>query len=341
MENLKRLYRHVVLVPGLVPRMLHSQDTGVVFMLHRFRDPEIGSVGHDPKQVSAMLEYLRKGGYELISLHDMFRRALEGRSLRGAIAFSIDDGYLDHALVGAPLFARFDCPVTTFLTTDFIDRRMWFWWDRIEYVYENTAKRSFDVLSPAFNLICNWSDQASRNSCKERFISECKKIPDVDKNTAIECLAAAAEVPIPENPPTKYLPLSWELARRCEQDGMSFGPHTVTHPILARTEDPQSQYEIEQSWLRVLAELADPVPVFCYPNGQASDFGPRETATLQRLGLDGAVSGIPGYATGAEIRSPHERYAIRRFSMPADLADLVQNVTGLDAIKNRVRSIWS
>ncbi len=28
--------------------------------------------------------------------------------------------------------------------------------------------------------------------------------------------------------------MSWDQARLCEERGMTFGPHTVTHPILSR-----------------------------------------------------------------------------------------------------------
>lgn len=56
--------------------------------------------------------------------------------------------------------------------------------------------------------------------------------------------------------------MTWEQARGCEQMGMTFGPHTVTHPILSRTTDAQANDEITESWKRVREELNSPVSVF-------------------------------------------------------------------------------
>lgn len=47
------------------------------------------------------------------------------------------------------MFAEFDCPFTTFLTTGFLDRTLWFWWDRIEYVFCHAVRRE----RPGFNYL--------------------------------------------------------------------------------------------------------------------------------------------------------------------------------------------
>ena len=150
----------------------------------------------------------------------------------------------------------------------------------------------------------------------------------------------AAEVELPLQAPEIYSPMSWSEARQCEQLGMTFGPHTVTHPILANTSDEQSAFEIEESWRRVAAEVKHPVPVFCYPNGQPTDFGEREVNTIARVGLRGAVVGSGGYARGDTIRGEQSRFRIRCFGMPGDLegfADLIQFVKGIERIKEGIR----
>src|SRR5262245_38025762 len=128
---------NAVNIPALSRRLL--RDRGVIFMLHRFRDPDLGVDGHDPRVLRRALDYLRRHRYELVSLMDLLKR-LKNRSQppRGAIAFTFDDGYQDQATIGAGIFSEFDCPVTTFVTTGFVDRTMWFWWDRIQYVFRET-----------------------------------------------------------------------------------------------------------------------------------------------------------------------------------------------------------
>jgi peptidoglycan/xylan/chitin deacetylase (PgdA/CDA1 family) len=326
----------------VTPKLLRGSDTGIVFMLHRFPDQALGNdASHDIRALREWLAYFRRRKLELIPLATMFERAAAGEPLHGAVAFTIDDGYRDHATVGAPLFAEFDCPATTFVTTGFLDGAVWFWWDKIEYVLRTTHHRKLSVhLSDARSpLVIEWNSDGERGIAQERLIEAFKRIPEEEKTAGIARLASTAEVELSARPPAVYAPMTWSEARKCESTGMTFGPHTVTHPILARTSDAQSKFEIEESWRRLSAEVAHPVPVFCYPNGQPSDFGEREEQTIAGLGLRGAVVGSPGYATGDSIRGQPSRYRVRRFGMPGDtggFAQVVQFVTGIEMLKERL-----
>ena len=63
--------------------------------------------------------------------------------------------------------------------------------------------------------------------------------------------------------------MTWDEARAAERNGMSFGPHTVTHPVLSQTTDDCLVQELGGSWQRLKDELANPVPVFCFPARRA------------------------------------------------------------------------
>ena len=105
-----------------------------------------------------------------------------------AVAFTIDDGYLDHAKVAAPIFAEFDCPVTTFVTTGFLDGQLWLWWDRIQYVFENTPRTSVTLSPSGVRLTYSWRDALQKTRAEEDFVARCKKIPDID---TVEAFRAA------------------------------------------------------------------------------------------------------------------------------------------------------
>ena len=118
---------------------------------------------------------------------------------------------------------------------------------------------------------------------------------------------------------------------------MSFGPHTVTHPVLARAGDRQAEHEIVESWRRLREEARAAVPFFCYPNGQPGDYGSREMAVLERAGLLGSVIGTADYADTKTLRrGGRERFQIPRFSWPDDIARLAQCVSGLERLKQLV-----
>jgi peptidoglycan/xylan/chitin deacetylase (PgdA/CDA1 family) len=150
-------------------------------------------------------------------------------------------------------------------------------------------------------------------------------------------LAAAAEIELPEQVPAKYAPMTWEQLRTAESRGMSFGPHTVTHPILARATEVESGREIRESWERLRQMAHDPVPVFCYPNGQLADFAERELSVLRELKFAGAVVGTYGHASVADFAKPSGSFKVRRFGLPDDLPHVAQCVSGIERLKELMR----
>jgi len=338
-DTLRQLLTSRLAAPLFRPLM---RTRASIFMLHRFAMPDLGVAGHDPATVRRALELLRHDGYDFVALDALFDDLLHGRTRRRpAVAFTIDDGYVDHAHVGAPIFAAFDCPVTTFVTSGFLDRTIWFWWDRIEYVFEHTTRRALSAALGESTLRYEWTDAPTRGRAQADFTARCKEVPDAVKHAAIAALAAAADVELPAQAPARYAPMTWDDLRRVEAKGMSFGPHTVTHPVLARTSDEQSRHELVESWRRLSAEAARPVPIFCYPNGRLVDFGEREVATLRELGFVGAVTGTPhGYAERLDAPSNGQApdpFRVRRFAYTESPAELRQLVSGVERVNQLLR----
>lgn len=328
-------------VPGVTaPFAPLLNDRATILMLHRFQDDETGVDGLAPDALASGLAWLRRHGYELIRLDEMFRRlAGDGPPLKRAVAFTIDDGYYDHAVVAAPVFARYDCPSTTFATTGFVDGTLWMWWDRVEFVFENTALPALRVMVGDAEVRYELSTPGARRAATQNFGQRCISVGDDVKHRAIDELARAAEVDIPAQVPARYRAMTWDELRAAERLGMNFAPHTVTHPVLSRTTDAQSRQEIVESWERLRAEAADPVNIFAYPNGSFADFGQREVDTLRELGFAGACVGVGGYTSASAFRrDPDERFQVRRFGYMPDLPHLIQQVSGVERFKQILRA---
>src|SRR3974377_207968 len=104
-----QLFKRVLLSPLYVPAVAKgigvlTHTSAAIFVLHRFGCCAEGVAGHDPAGVRSIVSQLRKEGYELISLREMFLRQREGKALRNTVAFTIDDGYFDQAEIEAPIF---------------------------------------------------------------------------------------------------------------------------------------------------------------------------------------------------------------------------------------------
>jgi peptidoglycan/xylan/chitin deacetylase (PgdA/CDA1 family) len=340
MRPFKTLALQMLMLPGAASLFApFARGCGVIFMLHRFRAPGFAKEGHNPTGLRRALAHLRRSRYHILSLEQMLRLAARGAVPNRAIAFTIDDGYADHAEVAGPIFAEFDCPVTTFVTTGFLDGRLWFWWDRIEHVFTLTHRRDLRVVLGDQVLAYQWESDAERRGAMADFTARCKDVSNDVKLSGIEQLANAADVVLPATPPACYAPMTWEQLRSCEARGMSFGPHTVTHPVLSRVSDEQSRWELAESWRRLREEARHPTPVFCYPNGQPSDFSEREITTLQQMGFLGAVVGSAGFVSSEAVRrEARAPFAVRRLPFPDDdLPRLVQYVGGAERMKTLLR----
>lgn len=316
-----------------------TRDRACIFMLHRFNHPERGIRGHDPQVLRETLGWLRRERFELLSLVEVFNRLQQpAPGLRRAVAFTIDDGYADHFEVAVPAFAEFDCPVTTFVVSGFLDQALWMWWDRIVYAFAQSPRSSVEVMVGDTPARHTWDGPATRRAAALDFTQRCKGVREGEKLAAVERLAKALEVELPVTPPPQFAPMTWNDLRAAERSVMRFGPHTVTHPILERADDVQAQFEVAESWRRLRQEASAPVPIFCYPNGEWADFGEREINNLRALDLKGAVTGVHGYASAAEIR--HDAggsYRVRRFPFPDELPTAAQYAGGFEQLKSVIR----
>ncbi len=316
-----------------------------ILMLHRFADPATGNAGHDLAQLRANLARLRRDGFRLVSLPDLVARLRAGEPPHPrTVVFTIDDGYAD-VKVAEPVFAEFDCPATVFAITGFVDRACWCWWDRVEYMLSRTGRRSLEVElgEGAGRRRYEWAGPAERVAAIDDLTGRLKLIADSKKEQVMTEMAAALDAPPPPDAPREYAALSWDEIRAIARRGvMTFAPHTVSHPILTRVNDADSEYQIAESWRRVRAEVPDPVPVFCYPNGDPASYGVRERETTRREGLVAAVSTVMGHASLAEFTSadPLARYAMPRFPYPDSTAHLLQFVGGVGRVKAALLGSW-
>src|SRR4030095_2784004 len=112
----------------------------------------------------------------------MFERlAGRGRPLGRAVAFTLDGGYEDQATVGAPVLSEPDWPVTTLVATGFLDRKLWFWWDRIEYVFRHTKRPRVTVRLGSSPVSYRWEKAGERLRAQLDFIERRTEVTD-DEN---------------------------------------------------------------------------------------------------------------------------------------------------------------
>lgn len=328
----KRTVRRTLTARWLTPAWDALAAGRVAFLtLHRFAEPERGFFGHDLATMRRGLERLRRERCALMDAGEAVRRLAAGEEFpQRTVVFTMDDGYRGAMDQCADLFQAFDCPLTIFVATGFIDGTHWLWWDQIEYACLASGRPAIDV---------RWGEREWRIALGDRrstivslldTCAWCKTLPDDEKTAFIRHLADVAGVALPAAAPAEYAPLTWDELRALERRGFTVGPHTVSHPVLTRTSDAQAAFEIRESWARVRQELAHPVSVFSYPNGS---YGARETALVAGLGMAGAVSTREAYATAFADDRGTARFEIPRFGYPEALEPLWQIASGFRGVE--------
>jgi len=303
-----------------------------VFTLHRFGSPRTAMAGMSLDLLDEILSRLEHEGYRYLDLGDAVGRISRGARLpHRSVAFTVDDGYADFELAAA-VFRRHSCPVTVFLTTGFIDRSAWQWWDEVEYCCLEAAPGEYSVEG-AQQVLALPAGPEARIPLIQELWKQCKRLEDPDMRRFVRALREATGCSLPSPPPATYAPMSWDKIRALESDGARFAPHTVTHPILSRADDQQAEREISESWRRVRDELRDPVPIFAYPNGEPGDFGEREFRILEAAGLEGAVTTLRGSITVSSYRNtPHGRFELPRVGAPSDAIGACLTASGFDSL---------
>jgi len=76
--------------------------------------------------------------------------------------------------------------------------------------------------------------------------------------------------------------------------GVSFGAHTVTHPILSRVSAERARWEIVESKREIEKQIGVTVSTFAYPNGRIGDFDASTKETLKAEGFQSAVTTVFG-----------------------------------------------
>jgi peptidoglycan/xylan/chitin deacetylase (PgdA/CDA1 family) len=313
------------------------RDVAIVFMLHRFADSERGVAGVTAENLRESLAFLRRHRFRLASFHELLSEPQRGTGGRTPLVlFTVDDGHAEFADVAAPVFAEFDCPVTVFLTTGPIDQPTWFWWDKVEYAFSTTKLGNLRVELGDNEVACSWSSLPERAVATSEITEMLKAIPNEAKLNALALLADRLEVSFPGTPPPRYAAMSWSDVRHCASRGVTFGPHTVTHPMLSQISDSQASWEISESWKRLRAECDATVPVFCYPNGV---FSSRDVRILRGTDLVAAVTTRPAYTARNIVCGgmADACFSLPRFNYPTDHTQFVAIVTGVDRVSSYLK----
>lgn len=301
-------------------------------MYHRFAAGATGNL----RCVEA--EALRLQAAYLVRHHtlwqpdDILARRAGGRGARCPVVVTVDDGYRDFHDVAYPIFRAHGIPAMLFVTTGFVDGRVWFWWDRLEYLLGLAPQaRELEVQIGGQTLRLELSTAAGREAAWHAVADRCRFVPEEQKQAALGALAAGLGVEPPPGPPPAYAPVTWDQVRDMAAGGMLFGAHTVTHPILSRVGPDQARHEITASRGRLAEVLGEPPAWFCYPQGGPADYTPQVRDLVAGAGFRGC------FVAYQNLLEPEDVYALPRSCVTADMTEFRWTLCGAEIMVLRLR----
>jgi peptidoglycan/xylan/chitin deacetylase (PgdA/CDA1 family) len=338
--TIKRTAVRLATLPPIRRLLAQAMPIGsAIFTLHRFENRDLDVVGHPVANLAENLHLVRRLGYRTLPVADFVNALEKGTLATRTVSFTVDDGYEDFVTQGAPVFARFDCPVTIFATTGFVDRQVWFWWDKLEYLFERTERRQISVELPDQTWEAKWESQQGWRDVWESLVMLLKRYPERFQPVAVERASLALQVDVPDKPPRKYAPMTWAACNALAASGVTVGPHSVSHPNLAKIDAPSLHTEVTESWRRVQTVAAAPSPVYCYPYGDRSAFGEREARAIRAAGLSAAVTFVDERIPLRVLPNDIALYTLPRVRYADEPHTFAQQLLGLDVLKQRVRKV--
>ena len=276
-----------------------------IFHYHRINndnDPFLGGLSVDAFR--AQMEYLA-GHFPVLTLDQIAKGEFpKGRVYSVAITF--DDGYRDNFVCAFPVLKSLGIPATIFLATGYVESGELPWYDQVRLAFKLTTRTHLPLAEwdgPAEEL----GGFRQRSRFSERVLRWMRQLGEDERKGAIKRLFRVLRVPSELNLPNQML--RWEDIRQMSRQGISFGAHTVTHPVLSRVSAHQLQKEVLGSKRTIENRLQTEVAHFAYPFGQIADYGLQAKQVVSDAGFKTAVTTIWG------VNEPGvDLFELRRFA---------------------------
>jgi peptidoglycan/xylan/chitin deacetylase (PgdA/CDA1 family) len=243
-----------------------------------------------PEAFRGQMAHLARN-FSVMPLGEIAGRLRSGKALPPrAVAITFDDGYADNYTEAFPILRALGLPATVFLTTGCIGTGESLWFDRVLRAFQRTERDTATL--PGGEEATGMRDPALRARMSIRALYALMRLPDAERVEAVtglerQLLDGGAATPASDM-------LDWDQIRAMAAGGITFGAHTVNHPILARLPLEDAEREIVASKRRIEEETGRGVDLFAYPVGRRSDYSPEVIARVVGVGFQAAVTTTPG-----------------------------------------------
>ncbi len=269
-----------------------------------------GATGGD---LRSHLLYLRSH-YRMLhleeALEELYTSKVTGRvsDRRTPLVLTFDDGYRDNYTHAFALARELRVPITIFLVPGYVDSSSPFPWLEGKRLASRTEVNSIAFEGHTYNLE-HLKERNLLAKVLDYHLIHAKSVED--REVFLMDMRRALAVPLSLTPEEEsMLSLTWNEIHEMEESGwVSFGAHTMHHPMLANLENPAEVYhEIEQCRTLLEQKLDHPMRIFAYPFGQPEEVGDEGPRAVKTAGYDWVVTTV--YGINTPQTDPHKLHRI-------------------------------
>lgn len=310
------------------------QTYSTIFVLHRSHMEEVGIRGTELSHLERCIRHLKKHDFKIIPLPELVKRLSDGEAIqKKTVSFTLDDGYLDQAEQLIPILLKHDIEPVFFLITDLINKTDWPWDSKVCWLLENTSRQQINIALDGQNTIAlNLESHAAKRAARHYVLDYLKTIPSSSIPAKLRLLESATEHQIPAVAPAEYQALSWDEAKRLQQQGVILAPHSRSHNIFSCMPLSAVKDEITDSFNILQNQGLKPAKIFCYPTGREGDFNDEHKELLHQEEFSAAVSAMPGYLFHSRFQD--SRYALPRIELPENFNNFVRYISWIEAMRD-------
>lgn len=231
------------------------------------------------------------------------------------LALTFDDGYRDNYSYGFALARELQIPFTIFLIPGYIENGECFWWLASEQLVRLSKVEKVIIEGQTYHL-ARVNDQRALIKVIDTHLRYAKSVAERQEFLATirKELGLIAMDDTLSQTDKDALPMNWEQVLEMEKSGLvSYGAHTMHHPVLAYLSDKQELRQEIMECRQVLEErLGHPIRTFAYPIGKQQHIGDEVVTMVKEAGYQWAVTTFEDMNTDQT-----DHYLLRR--LPGDL----------------------
>lgn len=210
-----------------------------------------------------------------------------------SIVITFDDGFIDNYKNAFPLLKKYNIPATIFLSTGYMDSDSTFWFDKLAYLVLNNELVVSDN-NLLFDIIKN-NASTSKRLILEQSLEKIKSVSDSVRLNNLNDLFATNKNILDDCECEKYSSiLSWDNVKEMNKSLMSFGSHTVSHPVLSQLSESEKHHEMMASKKMLEDQLESSIGTIAYPVGTESAFDKSVIESAKKSGYELGITYVHG-----------------------------------------------